>query len=435
MPVQNRKKEFRTVKASELKPHPLNWRKHPERQRSAMAEVLEEVGDIDVLKVVESDGELLLIDGHLRASIRESDDVQVVVLDLDPNEQKLILATFDPLGALAQKDDQTYKDLSLLVETESEILRNLMQSIDTPAAHRSTPSDAIPADPSENIAKIGDLFQLDGHRVFCGDSTDPKDVEKLMNGERADCVVTDPPYAIYGSSSGLSSSITDDKIVRPFFRDVLHAAQRSVRLFGGVYVFCDWRSWPSWWEVAKTGHLAPKNLIVWDKGTGMGNNYVNTHELIGYFVHMPDQKLMAGDRVAGMRTIAKPNVLKSTKTMGGARLHNAQKPVRLVADFIDNSTDSGDVVLDLFLGSGTTLMAAEEENRKCYAMEIDPKYVDIAITRWEQYTGKKAIKVEGTEAELDPNRCTFTEENGDTCTNEKGYAGDGFCYDHSSGKA
>ena len=459
MPVQNRKKEFRTVRANELKPHPLNWRKHPERQRSALANVLEEVGDIAVLKVVESDGELLLIDGHLRASIREADDVEVVVVDLDENEQKLVLATFDPLGALAQKDDQTYKDLSALVETENEVLQELMKSVDTPSMMRSTPTDAIPTDPLENIAKIGDLFMLDGHRVFCGDSTNSADVEKLMDGVRADCVLTDPPYAIYGSSSGLSSSVTDDKIVRPFFRDVLHAAQRTVKMFGQVYVFCDWRSWPSWWEVSKTTQLAPKNLLVWYKGGGMGNNYANAYELVGYYVHMPEQRTMSSDRVSGIRPVLKPNVIMgSGRPAGGTRTHNAQKPVTLLSELIENGTEEGEIVLDYFLGSGSTLIAAEQQNRICYAMEIDPKYVDLSIARWEQMTGKKAIKVEqeetDDEAELEyfkqgfpvvdeedelaaasnPNRCQYRYENGTICASEKGYAGDGLCYDHSNGK-
>src|SRR5207237_245118 len=100
--------------------------------------------------------------------------------------------------------------------------------------------------------------------------------ERVLEGKRAAMVFTDPPYAIYGSSSGLGADVTDDKIVRPFFRDVLAMAQRATSLFAHVYVCCDWRSWPSWWEVAKLTGLAPKNLVVWDKGGGgLGNNFAN----------------------------------------------------------------------------------------------------------------------------------------------------------------
>lgn len=245
-----------------------------------------------------------------------------------------------------------------------------------------------PERPKVPTSKRGDLYRMGAHRLLVGDSTNPDDVARLMDGKRADAVVTDPPYAIYGSSSGLSSSVSDDKLVRPFFRDVLAAAQAATRLFAHVYVFCDWRSWPSWWEVAKLTNLAPKNLLVWDKGCGLGSMYANHHELIGFLVNDPEQKNMWNGKEGGTRTVMSPNVIRLSNVPSGQREHNAEKPVELVEHLIGKATDEGALVLDLFAGSGTTLVACEARGRTCYTMELDEANADVAVARWARTTGK-----------------------------------------------
>jgi len=245
-----------------------------------------------------------------------------------------------------------------------------------------------PERPEVPTSRLGDLYRMGEHRLLVGDSTNPADVLRLMDGKRAACVVTDPPYAIYGSSSGLSSSVADDKMVRPFFRDVLAAAQASTRTFGHVYVFCDWRSWASWWEVAKLTSLVPKNLIAWDKGCGLGSMYANHHELIGFLANDPPQVNMWTGKESGTRVVLQPNVIRLGNVSSGKREHNAQKPVELVEVLLKNSTDPGDLVLDLFAGSGTTLVACEAQGRTCYTMEIDPANADVSVARWARATGK-----------------------------------------------
>ena len=244
---------------------------------------------------------------------------------------------------------------------------------------------ALPERPKDPITKPGDLWKLGPHRVLCGDSTRADDVARLMDGKRARVVFTDPPYAIYGSSSGLSSSVTDDKIVRPFFRDVLAAAQGATDLFAHVYVCCDWRSWPSWWEASKLTRLAPKNLIVWDKGgAGLGNNWANTYELVGFLVNMPEQRTMESKRVTGMRPVLRSNVVRFDRVRGPEREHNAAKPVGLCRLFLEAGSDAGDLALDLFSGSGSTLIGAEQAGRVCNLMEIDPAWVDVTVARFER---------------------------------------------------
>ncbi len=129
MTVRNRKQGVRRVRAGDLIPNPSNWRRHPSTQRAAMEAILEEVGDIDYLKVVETPGGFMLVDGHLRADIQADSEVDVVVLDLDPEEQAKVLATFDPLAAMAQTDMDQFLALAETVESESEAIQGLLEAV------------------------------------------------------------------------------------------------------------------------------------------------------------------------------------------------------------------------------------------------------------------------------------------------------------------
>jgi DNA modification methylase len=234
------------------------------------------------------------------------------------------------------------------------------------------------------------VIELDAHRLVCGDMTDAEVRKALLGRSRADCVWTDPPYAIYGSSSGLAEDITDDKIARPFFQEILAASVSALKLFGHAYICCDWRSWASWWEMTKRTSLTPKNLIVWDKGSsGLGNNYANTYELVGFFARLPKQTAM-GNRKTGQRPVHSPNLMRFNRPTGDDRQHNAAKPVDLVQKMIELSTDVGGLVVDWFAGSGSTLIACERANRRCRLTEIDPRYCDVTVRRWQEYTGKSA---------------------------------------------
>lgn len=257
--------------------------------------------------------------------------------------------------------------------------------------------DEPPASPAEPVSIVGEVYELGPHRLICGDSTDRDSVRPPAWPGRFDLIVTDPPYAIYGSASGLSSEITDDKIVRPFFFEVVHLAKRSVKKFGHVYIFCDWRSWPSWWEMAKRAQLSAKNLIVWDKGgSGLGNNYANTYELIGFFANLPKQKVMIGSPEGGQRPVLKSNVLRYSRPAGADRLHNAAKPVGLLAELIDNSTDKGELVLDPYCGSGSTIIAAERTGRVCWAVDIDPRQCDVTRQRYANFVRDAKYSPTGT---------------------------------------
>jgi DNA modification methylase len=230
--------------------------------------------------------------------------------------------------------------------------------------------------------ELGQVWRCGRHRLICGDSTTAEVIDQAIEGDPVDCVLTDPPYAIYGSSTGLGSSVTDDKMVRPFFRDTLMRCEAATRLFAQVYVFCDWRSWPSWWEVAKATRLEPKNLLVWDKGgSGLGNNWANTYELVGFFTNMPRQKTMQHRRTAGQRAVLHANIIRANRPSGKTRSHNAQKPTDLLAEILNHATLAGERVLDPYVGSGSTLVACEQTERAGVAVDVDPGWIAVTLDR------------------------------------------------------
>lgn len=279
---------------------------------------------------------------------------------------------------------------------DGEDLDRLLKDLDIKGELRA--ANDIPEVPKKAIAKRGDIWKLGDHVLYCADSTKIEEIRKALakaSGapERAACYLADPPYAIYGSSTGVSSEVTDDKIVRPFFEILLRNASEVLPTFGHAYVCCDWRTWPSIWETAKGSGLLPKNLIVWDKGGGgLGSCYAMTYETIGFFAKTPRRALMSSVK-SGQRTIRRPNMFRANRVSSSTRKHNAAKPVELFEELIKNSSDRGDVILDPFVGSGTTIVAAEQRERRCVALEIEPRFVDVAVERWQQISGHKATRV------------------------------------------
>lgn len=254
----------------------------------------------------------------------------------------------------------------------------------------NTGADVKIEPPKDPESVEGEIYELGRHRLMCGDATDPEQVAALMGEERAAMIFTDPPYAIYGSSTGVASDITDDSMVRPFFRDIWRACQASLQPFGHVYICCDWRSWSSWWETAKITGMSPKNMIVWDKGGGLGAMFANCHELLFFGSFRPLRGYMV-QKISGERTVSGPNVWRIQREKGGEdRLHNAQKPVELPRKAIEYSTQAGDLVVDFFVGTGTTIIAAELTGRTCYAMELKPSWCDVTRQRFKELKERTA---------------------------------------------
>lgn len=263
------------------------------------------------------------------------------------------------------------------------------------AGHRRHlgPGDDTPdwdgAVPDVPTAKRGDLWSVGPHLVLCGDSFDADTVDRLLGGQPAQMVATDPPYAIYGSATGIASDIADDAMVQPFFTAMWRTIHRALEDFGHAYVCCDWRSYPSVVMTAKGSGMDSKNCIVWDKGgSGLGSNYANTHEFVAFFARLPPSGAMTGSRKAGQRSVFASNIMRHNRPTGDDRQHNAAKPVDLLRNLIRNSSNEGDRVLDLFAGSGSCGVAAAAEDRCSLMLEKEPAMVDVIVARMEKVTGE-----------------------------------------------
>ena len=387
------------IRISDLKPYAYNAKIHTPEQVKQIQKSIQEFGFNDPIAVDEND---MVIEGHGRLLALQAlgwTEVDCIRLDGMTDDQKkayihvhnkLTMNTGFDMGILEA-------ELKSIEGIDMELFGFDMDfEIDADFDVESTEDDYEVEIPEEPKAKLGDVYQLGKHRLMCGDSTDKETVEKLMDGAKADMVFTDPPYALFGNSTGVAG-ITDDKMTRPFFLAIFQRLKENTKLFGHIYACCDWHSAFSLQAMAKQAGLTEKNLCIWDKGDGgLGAMYQQCYEMVWFFANSPIATQTIGKKKAGERTVnGKPNIWRYSRETSGARVHNAQKPLKMVEFAIENSSDVDEAVLDLFGGSGTTLIASEETGRTCYMMELDPKYVDVIITRWEKYTGEKAVLLNG----------------------------------------
>lgn len=338
--------------------------------------------------------------------------VPVIWSDLPDDEASAFAAADNLIGEASTWDDRALGRLLEQSKTSLEGLKGL--GISSKKAEKLIAKSRVDVGRGEELSGLeppkdprtrpGDLIVLGDHRVICGDAFDPNVRAKLFEDAShrvafpleanpvADLVVTDPPYAIYGSSTGIGADIADDAMVRPFFAEVFRVVLERLKVFGHSYAFCDWRSFPALHEGARLSRLAPKNVIVWDKGGGgLGSSYANVYELIAFHAKLPPSRSMQNQTATGQRMVHAANLMRFNRASGADRLHNAAKPIPLVEALITNSSDPGELIYDPFLGSGSTLIAAENLARKCFGTEKDPRYADVIAMRWERATGKKAI--------------------------------------------
>ena len=245
--------------------------------------------------------------------------------------------------------------------------------------------DEVPEVPEEPKAKLGDIYQLGNHRLMCGDSTKKEDVAKLMNGVKADMVFCDAPYG-YKYESNYQDKYemlqNDDKIL-----DFIPAIWGAMKDNCPVYEFCGWQSLKQWLEYFENTSLDLKNVIIWKKNTwSMGDlkgAYAGQYEVILYLNKGRVELNGARDTDIWEFDREPP------------KMHPTMKPIELIAYALNKSSKKDNAVLDCFGGSGSTLIACEQLNRKCYMCELDPHYVDVIIQRWENFTGQKAKLLKG----------------------------------------
>lgn len=389
MNIRDRIKELRRVPANELRPNPKNWRTHPEKQLNAIRGVLAEVGfaGAELARELE-DGTLELIDGHARAEVAGTAEIPVLILDVNEAEANKILATFDPIGAMAESDAAKLDSVLREVETANEDLSQMIADLANDAGlylddvSPEIHEDEVPEVPSDPVTSVGDVWELGRHRLICGNSCVEKSYDFLMRGDVAKLIVADPPYGMkYVSNMRTKSDKfeqldNDDKILTDWIRF------SKAKSEGWVFCFTTWKVLNQWIDpFLQFGQLT--NMIVWFKGGGgigdLKKTFATDHEIALVANRNAELK---GKRIGSVWTFG--------KDAATAYKHPTQKPVALIAEAIDKTTDKDAIVLDPFVGSGTSLIAAEQLGRTCYAIELSPAYCDVIVERWQNLTGEKA---------------------------------------------
>ena len=391
-------REIRHVAINDLKPYAGNPRTHPEGQIKALAKGLREFGFTNPMLV---DADLGIIGGHGRleaAKLAGLKTVPVVVLDHLTAEQVQAYRLADNQLALmgGWDDDFLAAELLALSEVDFDMALTgfdeaMMASL---LADTSEPDDTVVEPPAKPVTKVGDLWVLGEHRLLCGDSREKATCDALFDQQIPQLILTDPPYCSggfqeagklrgsVGTTVGHPGHVVNDRLSTRGYQALL----KDVFRISGVdflYCFTDWRMWINLFDVVESCALSVRSMIVWDKMTlGMGLGWRTQHELIMWAARKtpPFDIKMGG---CG-------NVIQAKRT--GNVEHTTQKPVDLLEALLAN-VPFCKIVYDPFVGSGTTIIAAERQRRRCFAIEIDPGYCDVTIRRWEDHTGLKAERI------------------------------------------
>jgi|TARA_R110002060_G_scaffold792_2_gene1920 DNA modification methylase len=377
------------VKISKVKGNPSNPRIIKNDKFKKLVKSIQEFPEMLKLRPIVVDEDFMVLGGNMRLKASKDAGLSEVWIDIAEGlteEQKKEFIVKDNVGfgewewdILANEWDSVQ-----LAEWGLDVWENLD---DKEPEAGLIEDDEIP-EVKESIVKRGDIWQLGEHRIMCGDSTSSDDVAKLMNGEKADMVFTDPPYGVSYQSNMRTKSQkfdvleNDDTFITEWINNL------PLYSNGFVFVWTSWKVLKQWIEFCEgIGDLS--NIIVWDKGGGGIGDLKKTF-LTDYEVALVYHR---GAEIIGKRL---GSVWSVGKDSASSYLHPTQKPVELAVVAIENILQRNKIVLDLFLGSGSTLIAAEKLKRKCYGMELDEKYCDVIINRWEQFTGLKATIINGT---------------------------------------
>ncbi len=366
-----------------LIPYAKNSRTHSEAQVAQIAGSIKEFGFNNPVLIDEDNG---IIAGHGRVMAAQKLGLQAVpcirLAHLSDTQRKAYVIADNRLALNAGWDDQMLTvelqeldsesfDLSLL-GFEADELNALLNPIKE--TEGLTDEDEVPEVPEEPKTKPGDIYKLGRHRLMCGDSTSIDAVQKLMDGNKVDLIFTDPPYNVaFNGRSGKHEVIKNDNLSEQEFENFITEVCNTIQLIDpkAYYIWCNWDFYG-----ALQGKLPYKACIVWAKNVfGMGQGYRHQHEFCLFNGKIDEVVKNESDLWS---------IKKDTKYV-----HPTQKPVALSVRAFGNHIKLTNV-LDLFGGSGSTLIGAEQTGRTCYAMELDPKYCDVIVKRWEDFTGQKA---------------------------------------------
>lgn len=409
-----------TIKIDEVIPYENNAKIHTDEQIEQIKKSILEFGNNDPIAI---DKNNIVIEGHGRLlALKELGykEVEVIKLGHLTDEQRKAYTLIHNKLTM-----NTGFDLDILMSELESIDIIDMEEFDFEIAIDDVDYESVEEDnyeielPEEPKSKLGDIYQLGNHRLMCGDSTNENDVKKLMNGKLADLLLTDPPYNVNISNSQ-GMKIENDNMLDEQFKHFLYKcfnnASTNLKEGGSFYVWHGDSETINFRNACNENKLTVRQCLIWVKnGFNFGRqDYKWKHEpcLYGwkdgashYFIEEYNHPTIIEDKIdidllkkdelkKILSDILSDNypttVIHEDKPLKND-VHPTMKPINLLSPLIRNSSKKEEIVLDLFGGSGSTLISAEQLNRKCYMMEYDPKYVDVIIDRWETLTGNKAV--------------------------------------------
>ena len=421
--------EWRTPE--ELDDNPQNWRTHPEHQVAALSEVMDDVGWAGACLYNDRTGRL--IDGHARKQLaisRGEKKVPVLIGDWSEADEQKILVTLDPIAGMAATDKKQLDSLLRSIESDGQatavLLHDLAKAnkIDWDEVLKANPKisgvanqqvieDEAPEPRDQSCVSLGDLWLLGDHRLICGDSTDAATVGRVMNGERAKLCNTDPPYGIAYTDetrvaadreharqqreskweSGIENDGIDGEKLQAFLEAVIRTAVPHLDDHAAYYLWHPMLTQGTFFAAAAAAaaDILIHRQIIWAKPSllfGFGD-YHWQHELCFYGWRKGFRPEFYGERNQTTLWQLKHEV------SNGNRVHPTQKPVELFARPILNHLVEGEICYEPFAGSGSQIIAAEQLKRRCYAVELEPRYVAQCIERFQKLTGKQAIREDG----------------------------------------
>jgi DNA modification methylase len=373
------------IATSKLKTNPNNPRTIRKDQLEKLVKSLREFPEMLEARPIVVDPDYTVLGGNMRLKAAQEaglKEVPVYVASWEEAKHKefiikdnLAFGEWDWDMLANEWDAEELDDWGLDVPLEEEPTEGL------------TDPDDVPEVPEEPTTKPGDLWILGEHRLLCGDSTNAEHVARLMDGNEPEIILTDPPYSSGGNQESGKTvgsigargkrKIENDNLSTRGYVALMDRVIANLRAAHTAFVFCDWKMWAATQDVVESRGLRVRNMLVWDKvQMGMGMPFRNQHELC-----------LFGSRLAGKIADGKTSNVIQCKRDREAE-HATPKPVELLETLLRQVESEN--IADPFAGGGSAFIAAEKTGRKCYGMELDPKYCDVTVKRWEDFTGKKA---------------------------------------------
>ena len=384
---------MQTLPIGKIKANPNNPRTIKDDKFFKLVQSLKDLPEMAKVRPVVVNQDMVVLGGNMRLkAMKEAGwkEAPVEIVDWDEDKQRQFII----------KDNVGFGEWDwemLANEWDAEQLDDWgldIPAFDDPKELEAKEDDYEMPDQITTDIVLGDLFEIGPHRLLCGDSTDSDAVARLMNEEKADMVFTDPPYALFGNSTG--AAVADDKMIRPFFLLIGTSIMKATKKFAHFYSCLDWKSWAAVLETYQKAGLTVKNMIVWDKGSGaLGQAYRSQHELIMFGLCGNNGISITGTSGVESKYQIKDTNVWTVKRENKQGMHAALKPQELIQKAVQNSSFADELVLDLFLGSGSTMVAAQQLKRKCYGMEMEPKYCQVIVDRMLKLDPSLEVKRNG----------------------------------------